>query len=86
MLVMGVEEIRRLSQDEGMKDSEIAVMLGIHRVTVTRIRHRYSIPKANLKNRKDKLVCCTKCRASFIIRRWERAHRCKACSDEMCQN
>lgn len=73
MIDMGVEEIRSLSQDEGMTDKEIAKSLGVHRVTVSRIRSKYSIPKAVLENRKDKLVHCTKCRRPFIIRRREKS-------------
>lgn len=76
---MGVEEIRRLSQDEGYYDGEIAIMLGIHRVTVARIRGKYSIPRANLKNRKDKVCSCASCKSTFIIRRDEVSRKCPQC-------
>lgn len=72
MIDIGVEEIRRLSSDEGMTDKEIALMIGVHRVTVSRIRKKYKMPKAVLSNRKDKRVHCTKCRKPFIIRRREK--------------
>lgn len=78
---MGTEEIRRLSQDEGMKDIEIGLMLGIHRTTVTRTRITYEIPRANLSNRKDKLMTCRKCTGRFIIRRKEKIYICKGCSE-----
>ena len=79
MLGMGVEEIRRLSQDEGYRDNEIAVVLGIHRVTVARIRGKYSIPRVNLKNRKDKVCSCVSCGSAFIIRRGEVSRKCSQC-------
>ena len=49
-----VEEIRRLSQDEGLNDSEIAEKIGCSNSTVCRCRASNTIPKYNLKNRKDK--------------------------------
>lgn len=79
MLGMGIEEIRRLSQDEGYKDLEIANMLGVHRVTVTRVRNSHNIPKANLRNRKDKVTYCNRCGTRFIIRRRERTRLCPQC-------
>lgn len=79
MLGMGVEEIRRLSQDEGFKDSEIALLLGVCRATVNRIRIKNNIPRANLSNRKDKLSYCNKCRTPFIIRRGEKSRLCNNC-------
>ena len=78
-MLLGVEEIRRLSQEEGMFDNEIADYLGIHRVTVNRIRKQYSIPRANLKNRKDKPSYCTKCGKPIIIKRRERFSSCQEC-------
>lgn len=88
MIGMGVAEIRTLSQDEGMSDKEIGLIMGIHRVTVTRVRKKYDIPKAILDNRKDKLVHCTKCRKPFIIRRREKDIRgvyyCDDCKKPSC--
>lgn len=75
MIEMGVTEIKTLSQDEGMTDKEIAKIIGVNRVTISRIRKKYNIPKAILDNRKDKLVHCTKCRKPFIIRRREKNSR-----------
>ena len=86
MLYMGVEEIKRLSQDEGMIDKEIAKILGINRVTVTRVRKTYDIPKAVLSNRKDKISHCTKCGKTFIIRRKERIRVCSECSSVVSEN
>lgn len=80
MLYMGIEEIRRLSQDEGLIDKEIAKILGIHRVTVTRIRKQNDIARADLLNRKDKISYCTKCGKTFIIRRKERIRVCTECT------
>lgn len=76
---MGTEEIRRLSQDEGMKDIEIALMLGIHRTTVTRVRIANDIPRAKVINRKDKRLTCNQCGERYIVRRWERIYRCPTC-------
>jgi len=86
MLYMGVEEIRRLSQDEGLIDKEISTILGIHRVTVTRIRKKHEIPVARLKNRKDKIIHCTKCGQTFIIRRKERRRACDSCLSVVSDN
>lgn len=86
MLYMGIEEIRRLSQDEGLIDKEIATILGIHRVTVTRIRKQNDIPKAWLSNRKDKISHCTKCGKTFIIRRKERIRVCTECTTLVSDN
>lgn len=79
MLGMGIEEIRRLSQEEGYRDNEIASVLGIHRSTVIRIRQQYSIPRAKLKNRKDKVCNCASCGLTFIIRRGEVSRKCPQC-------
>lgn len=81
MLGMGVEEIRRLSQEEGFKDSEIALLLGVCRATVNRARMEHKIPRANLSNRKDKLSYCNKCKTPFIIRRGEKSRICDHCKD-----
>lgn len=79
MLGMGVTEIQRLSQDEGMYDHEIALILGLDRSTVTRNRLKHKIPRAYLGNRKDKVAYCTKCGTRFIIRRRESRNKCYNC-------
>jgi DNA-binding transcriptional regulator YiaG len=82
MLPMVVAEIRRLSQDEGLKDGEIAAILGTSRATVNRARQKHGIPPANLRNRKDKECFCVKCNQAFFIRRHERKrHVCEMCSN-----
>ena len=86
MLGMGVEEIRRLSQDEGFKDAEIALLLGVARVTIARQRATHNIPRANLKNRKDKLSYCNTCKKPFIIRRGEKSRKCPDCVAQHYQN
>lgn len=86
MLGMGVEEIRRLSQEEGFRDAEIALLLGVCRATVNRIRIKNNIPSANLKNRKDKMTYCNRCRKTFIIRRGEKSRLCSECTAELYQN
>lgn len=78
-----VDEIRRLSQEEGYIDSEIADVLGCHRVTVTRLRHKHNIPRPNLLNRKDKKQTCKKCGREELIRRRERVRKyCFPCQNE----
>lgn len=79
MLGMGTSEIMRLSQDEGLYDHEIALLLGVHRTTVIRTRQRFKIPKAFLGNRKDKVAYCTACGASFLIRRRLSRRKCFNC-------
>ena len=54
MLPYVIEEVKRLSQQEGLTDKEIADILGCSRATVNRARQAHNIPKANLENRKDK--------------------------------
>jgi transcriptional regulator with XRE-family HTH domain len=67
-----VNEIRRLSQDEGLRDDEIAKLIGCSRATVNRERSKHNIPTANLANRKDKICTCRVCGREFVIRRKER--------------
>lgn len=75
-----VDEVRRLSQKEGLKDKEIAEILGMGHYTVWRIRKLYNIPRANLKMRKDKKFVCKKCGAEYTVRRCERRPRyCEVC-------
>ena len=49
-----VEQIMKLSQDEGLSDAEIAEQLGYARGSIQRIRKTHNIPTANMENRKDK--------------------------------
>ena len=66
-----VEKIRQLSQDEGLKDSEIAEIIKYNRVTVQKIRKNYNIPTYNKDNRKDKEAICPQCNSIYYIRRCE---------------
>lgn len=66
-----VEQITKLSQEEGLSDSEIAEELGYARGSIQRIRKTYNIPIANRENRKDKSCKCMKCDKTFYIRRNE---------------
>jgi hypothetical protein len=67
-----VNEIKRLSQDEGLRDDEIADIIGCSRATVNRERCKHNIPTANLDNRKDKKYVCRGCGKEHLIRRKER--------------
>ena len=79
-----VDEIRRLSQQEGMNDSEIADYLGCSRATVNRTRKQHNIPKANLINRQDKRFRCGGCGKETLIRRGApRRLYCKDCEDAL---
>lgn len=71
-----VNEIRRLSQEEGLKDSEIADIIKYNRVSIQRIRNENGIPTYNKDNRKDKEVICPQCCAKYMIRRKERPGIC----------
>lgn len=78
-----VNEVKRLSQEEGYIDKEIADALGCHRVTITRLRNDNNIPRPNLLNRKDKKQVCTHCGKEEFIRRRERVRRyCFDCQNE----
>lgn len=66
-----VEQITKLSQEEGLNDSEIGEQLGYARGSIQRIRRTYNIPVANRENRKDKDCKCMKCNSIFYIRRCE---------------
>lgn len=66
-----VEQIIKLSQEEGLNDSEIGEQLGYARGSIQRIRRTYDIPIANKENRKDKSCKCMKCEKQFFIRRCE---------------
>lgn len=64
-----VDEIIRLSSEEGLNDREIADILNCNRVSVTRIRNRNNISKCNKANRKDKKYKCLNCGEIVFIRR-----------------
>ena len=71
-----VNEIRRLSQEEGLKDSEIADIIKYNRVSIQRIRNEHSIPTYNKDVRKDKKVICPQCGGDYLIRRNEKPGIC----------
>lgn len=71
-----VEEIRRLSQEEGLKDCEIADTIQYDRVSIQRIRKAHGIPTYNIKVRKDKKVNCPQCGNQYLIRRNEKPGIC----------
>ena len=78
-----VEKIIYYSQEEGLKDHEIAEILGCSRATVNRTRQAHGIPTANLRNRKDKKCICEKCGAEYFIRRKERRKKyCPECLEQ----
>lgn len=66
-----VNEIRRLSQEEGLNDIEVGSRLGYARGSVQRIRRQNGIPKNDVSKRKDKPCMCMKCEKIFHIRRCE---------------
>lgn len=77
-----VEEIRRLSQEEGLNDSEIAEKIGCSKSTVCRCRTANNIPKYNLKNRKDKSYVCGKCGKTVFIARCQKIkYYCEDCKN-----
>ena len=78
-----VKEVRRLSQEEGYFDKEIAEALECNRVTVTRLRDMHNIPRPKLSNRKDKKQVCNQCGKEEMIRRRERVRKyCFDCQKE----
>lgn len=80
-MAISKDDVKRLSQDEGLFDKEIADKLHCTRVTVTRIRQKNDIPSANLSNRKDKRYVCMKCGTTVYIRRSEKKQiYCPKCS------
>lgn len=66
-----VKEIERLSQEEGLIDSEIAEKIGCSRATVNRIRAKENIPTANLMKKKDKAFICRNCGKKDFVRRYQ---------------
>lgn len=71
-----VNEIRRLSQEEGLRDAEIAAIIEYNRVSVQKIRKAYNIPTYNKDMRKDKAVICPNCKSTYYIRRKEEPGIC----------
>ena len=71
-----VNEIRRLSQEEGLKDSEIADIIKYNRVSIQRIRNEHNIPTYNKDVRKDKKVICPQCGGNYLVRRNEKPGIC----------
>ena len=81
-----VNEIRRLSQEEGLKDSEIADIIKYNRVSVQRIRQENGIPTFNKDVRKDKEVVCPQCCGHYLIRRNEKPGICcPTCAEKLNQ-
>ena len=79
-----INEIKILSQEEGMNDRQIAEKLGCSRVTVTRIRTRNNIPTCDKRNRKDKTYKCVNCGETIYIRRKDRRQAfCKKCTEKL---
>lgn len=79
-----VNEIRRLSQEEGLKDSEIADIIKYNRVSIQRIRKEHNIPTYNIDNRKDKEVVCPQCCEHYFIKRNEKPGICcPNCMDKL---
>jgi predicted transcriptional regulator len=75
-----IDEVYRLSQEEGMSDSQIAEMLECSRITVHRIRKQNNIPTANKDNIRDKFYICVKCHKKVMIRRSDkRKLYCEEC-------
>ncbi|WP_422661779.1 hypothetical protein ACK8P5_25835 (plasmid) [Paenibacillus sp. EC2-1] len=82
MLPIQVDQVRALSQSEGLFDHEIADRMGCHRTTVTRCRLRYGIPHTNLANRRDKIQTCKRCGQQDLIYRKDRILKyCGSCRD-----
>lgn len=74
-----IEKVEYYSQEEGLRDHEIADILGCSRATVNRTRQTHNIGTANLRNRKDKKCACEECGKEYMIRRKER--RKKICDE-----
>jgi hypothetical protein len=77
-----VNEIRRLSQEEGLKDSEIANIIQYNSVSVQKIREAYDIPTYKKDMRKDRIEICPVCKCQYYIRRNETPGICcPACAE-----
>ncbi|AIY85331.1 hypothetical protein U729_3267 (plasmid) [Clostridium baratii str. Sullivan] len=80
---MVVDEIRRLSQEEGLNDLEIAKILGCSQSTVSRARSSNNIPRYNVRNRKDKSYVCLSCNKEIFIARKEKVKLyCPECKEK----
>jgi ribosomal protein L37AE/L43A len=83
MLPDKIETVRMLSQDHGWFDWEIAKELNVHRVTVTRWRDKYNIPRPQLENREDKKQVCKRCgRTDYIKRKKRVRYYCQPCQSK----
>ena len=71
-----IEEIRRLSQEEGLNDVEIADIIKYNRVSIQRIRKDNGIPKCNRNMRKDKKEICPACGRTYYIKRIQKTSFC----------
>ena len=79
-----VNEIRRLSQEEGLRDTEIAEIIKYNRVSIAKIRKANGIPAYNKMKRKDKSVICPSCKKNYFIRRDEEPGICcPECSEKI---
>lgn len=75
-----IEQIRIMSQEEGLNDRQIAEALGCSRVTITRIRTRNNIPVCDKCNRRDKTYKCLSCGDTVYIKRKDRRQAfCEKC-------
>lgn len=74
-----VDQVRKMSQEEGMTDQEIGNKLGYSRVQIARIRKENNIPKSNFSYRKDDPVKCMRCGGIFLKRRNEVKMFCPDC-------
>jgi predicted transcriptional regulator len=75
-----IDKVLYYTQEEGLKDHEVADILGCSRATVNRTRQANEIPTANLRNRKDKECVCEDCNVKYLIRRKERRKKsCEVC-------
>jgi predicted transcriptional regulator len=75
-----IDKVLYYTQEEGLKDHEVADILGCSRATVNRTRQANEIPTANLRNRKDKKCTCEECNVKYLIRRKERRKKsCEVC-------
>lgn len=82
-----IEIVRKLSQEEGMTDKEIAENIGSSRSAVARARGRHGIPRSNRMNRKDKKEKCVLCGYErFISRKQYKQTHCHSCRETLLAN
>lgn len=75
-----IDKVIYYTQEEGLKDHEVADILGCSRATVNRTRQAQGVPTANLRNRMDKECKCEECGKEYVIRRKERRKKyCEVC-------